>query len=76
MGHPVRGSDIAQTREGSDEVERRRAEPALRTTGGRPEREVSEVIIFWEDPPDFGLFCAVLFFNFFLLFLLCTTTRS
>ena len=48
MGHPVRGSDIAQTREGSDEVERMRAEPALRTTGGRPEREVSEVNVEWK----------------------------
>jgi len=45
MGHPVRGSNIAQTREGSDEVERRRAEPALRTTREGPEERFQRLII-------------------------------
>jgi hypothetical protein len=35
-----RGSNIAQTREGSDEVERRRAEPAPRKTRGGPEKRL------------------------------------
>ena len=36
------------TREGSDEVERRRAEPALRTTRGGPRKGGSEVNVEWE----------------------------